>query len=325
MPPRALRAALRRSVKNSSLESKRSSTSSSSVAPPTRSTVERTVSSRATTPAAGTPRCSNVQSLTSHGLSHDSPRPRVEGIADRDLSRLRLDESRGKTAGEVRADDGHEEHHDVYRMEARGQRSRFGRADLRSTARVQQRARAPRSLGTHRRDENSAERRDADGGAEAARELHETRRDPTARPAHDALHRDQDRIQRESHAEADEDHGGGGLREGTGRFEQREQTGSDPPRGGADERGPARPEADHRDAHEDRPRRPAEARGGHDEPSLDGKTALDALHERRNERRDREEHDADDRVESYAAAHGREAHERKVDERARRALFEEQE
>ena len=58
---------------------------------------------------------------------------------------------------------------------------------------------------------------------------------------------------------------------------------------------------------------------------FDGKTALDALHERRNERRDREEHDADDGVESYAAAHGRQAHERKVDERARRALFEEQE
>src|SRR2546429_1475723 len=117
MPPRALRAALRRSVKNSSPASKRSSTSSSSVAPPTRSTVERTVSSRVTTPAAGTPRCSNVQSLTSHGLSHDSPQPRVDGIADRDISRLRLDESRGKTACQVRADDGAGEPQHVYRLE----------------------------------------------------------------------------------------------------------------------------------------------------------------------------------------------------------------
>src|SRR5204863_4245558 len=64
MPPRASRAAARRSAQSSSPESSRSSTSSSSVAPPTRSTVERTVSSAATMPAAGTPRCSNVQIRT---------------------------------------------------------------------------------------------------------------------------------------------------------------------------------------------------------------------------------------------------------------------
>src|SRR6266571_4726061 len=119
MPPRALRAALRRSVRNPSPESKRSSTSSSSVAPPTRSTVERMVSSGATTPAAGTPRCSKVQSLTSHRLWHDLPRPRADGVVDeRDLSGLGLDEPCRKTAGEERADDRHEEHHDVHRVKA---------------------------------------------------------------------------------------------------------------------------------------------------------------------------------------------------------------
>src|SRR5438105_13634544 len=64
MPARASRAAARRSAQSSSPESIRSSTSSSSVAPPTRSTVETIVSSAATTPAAGTPRCSNVQIRT---------------------------------------------------------------------------------------------------------------------------------------------------------------------------------------------------------------------------------------------------------------------
>src|SRR5207302_3182159 len=75
MPPRASRAAARSSAQSSSPESNRSSTSSSSVAPPTRSTVETTVSSAPTTPAAGTPRCSKVQSLKLGGALDRRSRP----------------------------------------------------------------------------------------------------------------------------------------------------------------------------------------------------------------------------------------------------------